>query len=86
LCLPPFPGNSETADSRVEWSSVDDEGIQLDEYSLRPKDPPTDQFGEPDDEPHEYSLAVTGEVFRWMVDFAPVDTFQRVRSASLLLS
>ncbi|KAL7416022.1 hypothetical protein BDY24DRAFT_337463 [Mrakia frigida] len=78
--LPKFAEGTVTSpDARISWHSVDDDDFQLDEYSLRPiaQDGPQ-IIDQDDDEPLEYSLAVTGDVFRWMVDFAPLDTFQRM--------
>lgn len=33
------------------------------------------------DEPREYHLAVSGDAFRWMMDFGPLETLQRVSPA-----
>lgn len=29
-------------------------------------------------EAHDYQLALTGDIFRWMLEFAPLETMQRV--------
>lgn len=53
----------------------------LDDYSLRPLSPPAHRVVETEDEEHyDYSLVITGEVFRWMLNNAPLETLQRVRS------
>jgi cation-transporting ATPase 13A2 len=43
---------------------VDDDGTSFSSYSLDLRD---------------YHLAVSGDVFRWMMDFGPLETVQRVR-------
>lgn len=59
---------------------MDDDDFKLDDYSLKPIPRQQTQLVEQDeDDPPEYNLAVTGEVFRWMVDWAPVEVFQKVR-------
>ena len=30
----------------------------------------------------DYSLAISGDVFRWIIDFAPLDVLERVPSMS----
>ncbi|KDN36320.1 hypothetical protein K437DRAFT_276836 [Tilletiaria anomala UBC 951] len=71
-------GNAKDARSTLEWFSVDDERINLDSHSLKPivVDPHVYDFEE--FELQDYQLALTGEVFRWMVDFAPIDTLRRM--------
>lgn len=77
--LPSFTSGSPTdPDSHIAWTSVDDDDIALDEYSLRPLVRQQNNFIDEQEEPLEYSLAVTGDVFRWMVDWAPLETFHRV--------
>lgn len=63
----------------MEWASVDDEKLKLDPYTLKPiimqhnLGYETNESDVPD-----YQLALTGDVFRWMLEFAPLDTMQRV--------
>ncbi len=58
---------------------MDDPQWLLDDYSLKPLDPPPHQAVEDDNnETQDYSLAVTGDVFRWMINYAPLETLQRV--------
>lgn len=68
-----------SAASTLEWSSVDDEMIKLDAYSLKPLPPPPHHTVEADEIAyHDYTLALTGDVFRWMINHAPLETLQRV--------
>jgi cation-transporting P-type ATPase 13A2 len=67
-------GDGRTALSRLAWRSVDDSMFELDEQTLKPLPPPEDV----DPSLHydvtnlkDYSIAVSGDVFRWIVDFAP---------------
>lgn len=70
-------GNASTRNAKLEWSSGDDDSIKLDPYSLRPLPPPShpgvSEIAYPD-----YVLALTGDVFRWMINHAPLETLQRV--------
>ena len=56
---------------------MDDENWKLDDYSLRPLSAPS-HYGIEEVSNHDYSLAVTGDVFRWMINYAPLETLQRV--------
>jgi cation-transporting ATPase 13A2 len=65
--------------SQLEWSCTDEFSWKLDSYSLKPLDPPphrTVDAGEIDYQ--DYALVVTGDVFRWMINYAPFETLQRV--------
>ncbi|GAA6043571.1 hypothetical protein JCM8097_005258 [Rhodosporidiobolus ruineniae] len=78
--LPEFvKGSASTPRSQIEWTDIDDETRKLDSYSLLPL--VTDQasvFSGYSDERREYHLAVTGDVFRWMMDFGALETLQRM--------
>jgi hypothetical protein len=37
-------------------------------------------------DPYNYSLAVTGDVFRWMVDYASAETFLRVSNDTVTMT
>ncbi|GAA6024141.1 hypothetical protein JCM10207_001596 [Rhodosporidiobolus poonsookiae] len=78
--LPTFAkGAPSTPRSQIEWTDIDDESRKLDPYSLKPL--VTDQasvFSGYDDERREYHLAVTGDVFRWMMDYGALETLQRM--------
>ncbi|KAL6708207.1 hypothetical protein ACN47E_003391 [Coniothyrium glycines] len=66
-------GDSREALSKLAWESVDDPVFKLDENTLKPLPPPEDvDVSLPYDISNlrNYSLAVSGDVFRWIVDFA----------------
>ncbi|KAF2669226.1 hypothetical protein BT63DRAFT_455205 [Microthyrium microscopicum] len=74
-------GDSHTALSRLKWQSVDNPGYQLDEHTLKPLPPPSDADAAGPYAVHSlrnYSLAVTSDVFRWIVDFAPERVLQQM--------
>ncbi|KAG8936983.1 hypothetical protein FRC02_009120 [Tulasnella sp. 418] len=72
-------GNAQTARSKLEWSSVDDESLKLDDYSLKPLALPVEHVADSIDALYQdYALVVTGDVFRWMVNHAPLETLQRM--------
>jgi len=59
--------------SKLSWESVDNPVYQLDENTLKPLPPPAEHDSSlPYDVSNlrNYSVAVTGDVFRWIVDFA----------------
>ncbi|KAL9602615.1 MAG: hypothetical protein Q9219_001759 [cf. Caloplaca sp. 3 TL-2023] len=66
-------GDTSNSSARLTWQSVDNPLFMLDERTLTPLPPPA---GGDVSLPYEmsnlrnYSLAITGEVFRWIVDFA----------------
>ncbi|GAA5912394.1 hypothetical protein JCM5296_001717 [Sporobolomyces johnsonii] len=80
IYLPTFlKGNASTPRSTLEWTDVDDESRKLDSYSLKQILP--DQasvYSGYSDETRDYHLAVTGDVFRWMMDFGALETLQRM--------
>lgn len=66
-------GDSRTALARLSWESVDDPVFKLDENTLKPLPPPAEaDVSLPYDISNlrNYSLAVSGDVFRWIIDFA----------------
>ncbi|KAF1822987.1 uncharacterized protein K489DRAFT_319905 [Dissoconium aciculare CBS 342.82] len=66
-------GDARTALSRLAWESVDNPVYQLDDNTLRPLPPPADHDASlPYDITNlrNYSVAVSGDVFRWIIDFA----------------
>ena len=66
-------GDAHTALSKLVWESVDNPVYQLDESTLKPLPPPAEHDSSlPYDVSNlrNYSIAVTGDVFRWLVDFA----------------
>lgn len=70
-------GDSSTPRAALEWRGVDDESLRLDPYSLRPLPPPPHVVDE-ERIYRDYDLAITGDVFRWMIDYAPLETLQQV--------
>ncbi len=79
--IPTFIQGTGTGEgASLDWSSVDDERNKLDEYTLKPVVYETEGLaadtGETD--MNDYQLALTGDVFRWMLDFAELETMERV--------
>lgn len=60
---------------------MDEPTWQLDSYSLRPNPPPPHHTVEGDNDNLEYSLVITGDVFRWMINYAALETLQRVSNS-----
>jgi cation-transporting ATPase 13A3/4/5 len=80
--IPTFiPSNGTDQSAQLDWSSVDDERAKLDEYTLKPIVEHTDgmAFDAGEMEMNDYQLAVTGDVFKWMLDYAELETMERVR-------
>ncbi|KAG8733367.1 hypothetical protein FRC11_006789, partial [Ceratobasidium sp. 423] len=71
-------GNAQTPQSKLYWSSVDDTTLTLDDYSLKPLLPRAHHTIEEEIAYQDYTLAVSGDVFRWMVNHAPLETLQRM--------
>ncbi|KIO30367.1 hypothetical protein M407DRAFT_69316 [Tulasnella calospora MUT 4182] len=72
-------GNAQTREAKLEWSSVDDESLKLDDYSLKPLAPPLHHTTDSIDILYQdYAIVVSGDVFRWMLNNAPLETLQRV--------
>ncbi|CAE6444743.1 unnamed protein product [Rhizoctonia solani] len=71
-------GNAQTAQSKLHWSSVDDATLTLDDYSLKPLVARPHHTIEEEIGYQDYTLAVSGDVFRWMVNHAPLETLQRM--------
>lgn len=74
-------GNSQEPKSRLAWESIDNNIYTLDAQTLTPLAPPVEGDASlPYDISNlrNYSLAVSGEVFRWIVDFAPPEVLQRM--------
>lgn len=54
---------------------------KLDGYSLKPLAPPPHHTVQTDEiDYQDYALVVTGDVFRWMINHAALETLQRVRT------
>ncbi|KAI0852262.1 hypothetical protein F5Y00DRAFT_227703 [Daldinia vernicosa] len=74
-------GNSRDPNARLQWESIDDQAYQLDDRTLLPLPAPVDRDASlPYDISNlrNYSLAVSGDVFRWIIDFAPHEVMQRM--------
>ncbi|BGP33107.1 hypothetical protein JCM10296v2_004896 [Rhodotorula toruloides] len=73
-------GSSTTPRSQIEWNDVEDETKTLDPYSLKEVIERDDAsvFSGYSSERREYHLAVTGDAFRWMMDFGALETLQRM--------
>ncbi|GLB37530.1 putative P5-type ATPase cation transporter [Lyophyllum shimeji] len=72
-------GNATTPASKLEWSCTDDLSWKLDDYSLKPLPPPPHHtVGADDISYQDYALVVPGDVFRWMINHAPLETLQRM--------
>ncbi|KAF8326561.1 uncharacterized protein EI90DRAFT_3069674 [Cantharellus anzutake] len=71
-------GDAQTPDAMLMWSNVDDEVLKLDSYSLKPLPPPHDAVNADSIEYQDYTLAIPGDVFRWMINNAPLETLQRM--------
>ena len=73
--------------SKLEWSSMDEPSWKLDDYSLKPLPPPANRLVDSEElESQDYTLAVTGDVFRWVINHAPLETMQRVCFTYLILA
>ncbi|KAI0977328.1 hypothetical protein F4678DRAFT_468531 [Xylaria arbuscula] len=74
-------GNSRDPNARLHWESIDDAAYQLDSRSLLPLPVPAERDASlPYDITNRknYSLAVSGDVFRWIIDFAPNDVMKKM--------
>ncbi|KAK6350682.1 hypothetical protein TWF718_003867 [Orbilia javanica] len=74
-------GDSQSSTAKIQWESVDNKIYKLDSDTLLPLPaPPEGDLSLPYDinNMKNYSIAVSGEVFRWMIDFAPREVMQRM--------
>ncbi|VDB96191.1 unnamed protein product [Peniophora sp. CBMAI 1063] len=72
-------GNAFLPQSELRWSCMDDPSWELDPYSLKPLGLPSHHAMESDLlDAGDYAIAVTGDVFRWMMDNAALETLQRM--------
>ncbi|GAA5923044.1 hypothetical protein JCM3775_006234 [Rhodotorula graminis] len=88
IYLPSFiKGGATVSRSQIEWTDVEDDSRTLDPYSLQPIEPEqASVFSGYSDERREYHLAVTGDVFRWMMDFGALETLQRMLVKGLIFA
>ncbi|KAI0063606.1 P-type ATPase [Artomyces pyxidatus] len=72
-------GSSTTPMAKLEWTCMDDPMWELDDYSLKPLTPLLHHSIDGDMlDYQDYALVVTGDVFRWMINNAPLETLQRM--------
>lgn len=74
-------GDSQDPKARLGWESIDNSIYRLDPDTLMPLPPPVEGDASlPYDITNlrNYSLAISGDVFRWIVDFASPDVLQRM--------
>ncbi|KAF4634651.1 hypothetical protein G7Y89_g3450 [Cudoniella acicularis] len=74
-------GNFQDPKARLAWESIDNSIYTLDENTLTPLPPPAEGDASlPYDISNlrNYSLAVSGDVFRWIIDFAPPVVLNRM--------
>lgn len=74
-------GNAQDPTSKLQWESIDNSIYQLDEKTLLPLPaPPEGDASLPYDISNlrNYSVAVSGDVFRWIVDYAPPEILHRM--------
>ncbi|KAK3378169.1 hypothetical protein B0H63DRAFT_479050 [Podospora didyma] len=74
-------GNARDPNASLQWESIDNHIYQLDANSLLPMPvPPEGDASLPYDISNlrNYSLAVSGDVFRWVVDYAPPEVMRRM--------
>lgn len=74
-------GHSRDPEAKLQWESIDNNLLTLDEKTLVPLPPPAEVDASlPYDisDLRNYSIAVSGDVFRWVVDFAPAEVLQRM--------
>ncbi|KAI1636923.1 hypothetical protein F4809DRAFT_641003 [Biscogniauxia mediterranea] len=74
-------GNFRDPNAQLHWESIDDTAYKLDPRTLLPLPIPTDRDASLPfhiTNLRNYSLAVSGEVFRWIVDYAPMEVMQRM--------
>ncbi|KAG0002685.1 hypothetical protein BGZ80_010293 [Entomortierella chlamydospora] len=77
-------GDSATEKSKIVWENIDDSRMTLDPITLTPAVANESyinhgrEFPSFTDALNDYALAVTGDCFRWMVDFAPTSTLNRM--------
>ncbi|KAI0472027.1 hypothetical protein GGR56DRAFT_667735 [Xylariaceae sp. FL0804] len=74
-------GHFRDPNALLQWESIDDSAYQLDHRTLLPLPlPPQQDTSSPYDitNTRNCSLAVSGDVFRWIIDFAPNEVIQRM--------
>ncbi|ROW15439.1 hypothetical protein VPNG_02325 [Cytospora leucostoma] len=74
-------GDSRDPEAKILWESIDNNIYELDEKTLLPRPAPDEgDAANPYNlsELRNYSIAVSGDAFRWVVDFAPTEVLHRM--------
>ncbi|KAL2163138.1 hypothetical protein VTH06DRAFT_6974 [Thermothelomyces fergusii] len=74
-------GDATDPNASLQWESIDNQAYRLDARTLLPLPaPPEHDASLPYDISNlrNYSIAVSGDVFRWVVDFAPPEVLRRM--------
>ncbi|KAH9909822.1 hypothetical protein F4778DRAFT_712940 [Xylariomycetidae sp. FL2044] len=74
-------GDSRDPNAQLHWESIDDSTYQLDPWTLLPLSALAQREASLQYDVFKlgnYSLALSGEVFRWIIDFAPSEVMQRM--------
>ncbi|EGS20971.1 cation-transporting ATPase-like protein [Thermochaetoides thermophila DSM 1495] len=74
-------GNADDCNAKLRWESINNPALELDPWTLLPMPvPPQTDASLPYDVSNirNYAIAVTGDVFRWIVDHAPTDVLHRM--------
>ena len=74
--LPTFDiGSPEEPENVIlRWSNTDDESMRLNPDTLKP----IEYVHDPTVVGHDYELVISGDVFRWMMDYAPIEIVRRM--------
>ncbi|KAL9011027.1 MAG: hypothetical protein Q9173_004097 [Seirophora scorigena] len=76
-----LPYNSRWTDPNLSWQSVDNPLLMLDARTLTPLPPPAESdvsLPYAISNIRNYSLAITGDIFRWMIDFGDEHILRRM--------
>lgn len=78
--LPSFAQGSpeQPNDVILTWTSTDDDAMKLNPDTLKPINPDPMHIDLGEHNILDYELVITGDVFRWMVDYAPIDLVRRM--------
>ncbi|CCJ31395.1 unnamed protein product [Pneumocystis jirovecii] len=74
-------GNIDSPDAKLIWENTENPEMILDNDTLMPQYIPSDS-NDPSYYkncfPEKYFLAITGDVFKWMINFSPYDVFEKM--------
>lgn len=74
-------GDRTTPNASLQWESIDNQAFRLDPVTLLPLPvPPEEDASLPYaiSDLRNYSIAVSGDVFRWVIDWAPPEVMRRM--------